>query len=151
MRYFRGGFFHCTGTSRAPEQNETTPSQIPCSSEEQCIVMPTSRGAERQLSYGAQTHAAPGRRHPQSWGLACCVGMDHGNTGTPSSTGPGARAGRCGRKKTLKDAKTCKKACGKRCTNFGEVISLTPPLPEPLEITSLLPAKHHVQARSNAF
>ena len=47
-------------------------------------------------------------------------------------TGPGAFAGRCGRKKTLKYAKTFKKACGKRCTIFGGDFSTAPVLPEPL-------------------
>ena len=100
---------------------------------------------------GAQTHAAPGRKHPQSWGLACCVGIDKGNTGTPSSRGPGGRAGRCGRKKRLKDAKRCKKGCGKRCAIFGGDFSTAPVLPEPLSKTRPPPAKYHVPARSYAF
>ena len=96
-------------------------------------------------------HTAPARKHPQSWGLVCCVGMDQGNTGTPSSTCPRACAGRCGIEKTLKDAKTCKKACGKRCTIFGGDFSLFPVLPEPLNKTRPPPAKYHVQARNQAF
>ena len=65
--------------------------------------------------------------------------------------GPRACAGLCERKKTLKDAKTFKKACGKRCTIFGVDISLAPVLPEPLNKMGPPPAKYHVPARSNAF
>ena len=93
-------------------------------------------------------HPAPARRHPQSWRKACCVRMDQGNAGIYGFMGAKSS---CGTLRAKKDAKTFKKACGKRCTNFGEVISLTPPLPEPLKITSLLPAKYDVQARSNAL
>ena len=69
----------------------------------ECLVPGVLKDSSRM---GAQTHAAPARKHPQSWGSARCKGMDQGNTGAPSSTGPRARAGRCERKKTLKHAKT---------------------------------------------
>ena len=49
-----------------------------------------------------------------------------------------------------KDAKTFKKACGKRCTIFGGDFSLSPVLPEPLNKTRPPPAKYHVPARNQA-
>ena len=93
-------------------------------------------------------HPAPARRHPQSWGKACCIGLDQGNTGIYGFMGAKSL---CGTLRAKKDAKTFKKACGKRCTIFGGFFSLAPVLPEPLNKTSPPPAKYHVPARSYAF
>ena len=71
-------------------------------------------------------HAAPARRHPHSWGKACCVRMDQGNTGICGFMGAKSS---CVTLRAKKDAKTFKKACGKRCTIFGGDFSTAPVLP----------------------
>ena len=74
--------------------------------------------------------------------------MDQGNTGIYGFMGAKSS---CGTVPEKKDAKTFKKACGKRCTIFGGDISLAPVLPEPLNKMGPPPAKYHVPARSNAL
>ena len=93
-------------------------------------------------------HPAPARRHPQSWGISRCIGIGQGNTGICGFMGAKSS---CGTLRAKKDAKTFKKACGKRCTIFGGGFSLAPVLPEPLNKTSPPPTKYHVPARSYAF